>query len=69
MKSSQDLKNLLLSIDHKSYPAYKSAQGTTLQVMMKYTGEENVVLSVFNGVVCSAFVPVLLPLCYHLGLR
>ena len=28
MKSSQDLKNLLLSIDHKSYPAYKSAQGS-----------------------------------------
>lgn len=46
-----------------------TSEDTTLPVMMKYTGEENVVLSVFNGVVCSAFVPVLLPLCYHLGLR
>lgn len=28
MKTAQDLKNLLQSIDHKSYPAYKSAQGS-----------------------------------------
>lgn len=28
MKSSEDLRQLLVSIDHKSYPAYKSTQGT-----------------------------------------
>lgn len=28
MKTSQDLKTLLLNINHKSYPAYKSAQGS-----------------------------------------
>ena len=27
MKTAQDLRNLLQSIDHKSYPAYKSTQG------------------------------------------
>ena len=28
MKTSQDLKKMLQSIDHKSYPAYKSVQGS-----------------------------------------
>ena len=27
MKQAEDLRRLLESIDHKSYPAYKSAQG------------------------------------------
>ena len=27
MKQAEDLRRLLVSIDHKSYPAYKSAQG------------------------------------------
>ena len=27
MKTAQDLRTLLQSIDHKSYPAYKSTQG------------------------------------------
>ena len=47
-------------------PAAATSEDTTLPMMMKYTNEETVVLSVINGVLCSAVVPVLIPLCYQL---
>lgn len=47
-------------------PAAATSEDTTLPMMMKYTDEETVVLSVFNGMICSAFVPVLIPLCFNL---
>ena len=34
-------------------------------MMFKYTNEETVVLSVINGVICSALVPVLISLCFN----
>ena len=40
--------------------------GTTLPMMIRYTNEETVVLSVFNGVICSALVPFLISFCYNL---
>lgn len=43
-----------------------TSEDTTLPMMMKYTNEESVVLSVLNGAICSAFVPVLIPLCYQI---
>lgn len=46
--------------------AAATSEDTTLPMMMKYTNEETVVLSVINGVLCSAVVPVLIPLCYQL---
>lgn len=47
-------------------PAGATSEDTTLPVMLKYTNEETVVLSVFNGVVCSLMVPVLISLCLHM---
>lgn len=47
-------------------PAGATSEDTTLPMMMKYTNEETVVLSVLNGIICSAFVPVLISVCYHL---
>lgn len=32
-------------------------------MMLKYTNEETVVLSVLNGMICSLFVPVIISLC------
>ena len=43
-------------------PAGATSEDTTLPVMLKYTNEETVVLSVFNGMICSFFVPVLISL-------
>ena len=43
-----------------------TSEDTTLPMMMKYTNEESVVLSVLNGAICSALVPVLISLCYQL---
>lgn len=34
-------------------------------MMMKYTDEESVVLSVLNGAICSVLVPVLINACYR----
>ena len=48
------------------FSAAATSEDTTLPMMMKYTNEETVVLSVINGVLCSAVVPVLIPLCYQL---
>lgn len=44
-------------------PAGATSEDTTLPVMLKYTNEETVVLSVFNGVICSMMVPILISLC------
>ena len=40
-------------------PAAATSEDTTLPMMIKYTSEEVTVISVVNGVVCSAAVPVL----------
>ena len=45
-------------------PAAATSEDTTLPMLMRYTNEETVVLSVFNGIICSAAVPVLIALCY-----
>ena len=44
-----------------------TSEDTTLPLMIKYTNEETVILSVLNGAICSAFVPVLLSLCFWLS--
>ncbi|MBS5166322.1 MAG: lysine exporter LysO family protein [Butyricicoccus pullicaecorum] len=49
-------------------PAGATSEDTTLPMMIRYTNEETVVLSVINGILCSAAVPVLISLCYHSGL-
>ena len=41
-----------------------TSEDTTLPLILRYTDGETAVLSVLNGVICSAFVPVLLSLCY-----
>lgn len=41
-------------------PAGATSEDTTLPMILKYTNEETVVLSVVNGVVCSFFVPILI---------
>lgn len=46
-------------------PAGATSEDTTLPMMIRYTNEETVVISVFNGVICSAAVPVLIAFCYH----
>lgn len=45
-------------------PAGATSEDTTLPVMLKYTNEETVVLSVLNGIICSFFVPILISLCF-----
>lgn len=47
-------------------PAGATSEDTTLPVMLKYTSEETVVLSVLNGMICSFFVPILISFCFHL---
>ena len=47
-------------------PAGATSEDTTLPMMIRYTNEETVVLSVFNGVICSALVPFLISFCYNL---
>ena len=60
----------LLAVKLNYYTCIASAgatsEDTTLPVMLKYTNEETVVLSVFNGVICSFFVPLLIPFCFGL---
>lgn len=41
-----------------------TSEDTTLPMMIKYTDEETVLLSVLNGVICSALVPFLISFCY-----
>ena len=43
-------------------PAGATSEDTTLPMMIRYTNEETVVLSVLNGMICSALVPVLISL-------
>lgn len=45
-------------------PAAATSEDTTLPMMIRYTNEETVILSVFNGIICSALVPPLISLCY-----
>lgn len=44
-------------------PAGAISEDTTLPMMLKYTNEETVVLSVLNGMICSLFVPVIISIC------
>lgn len=44
--------------------AAATSEDTTLPMMIRYTNEETVVLSVLNGMICSFCVPVLIALCY-----
>lgn len=44
-------------------PAGATSEDTTLPMMLKYTNEETVVLSVLNGMICSLFVPVIISIC------
>lgn len=41
-----------------------TSEDTTLPMMIKYTNEETVVLSVLNGIICSSFVPIIISVCY-----
>lgn len=41
-------------------PAAATSEDTTLPILMKYANEETVLLAVFNGVICSLAVPVLI---------
>ena len=47
-------------------PAGATSEDTTLPMMIRNTNEETVVLSVFNGVICSALVPFLISFCYNI---
>lgn len=47
-------------------PAGATSEDTTLPMMIKYTNEETVVLSVLNGIICSGAVPILISLCFKL---
>lgn len=49
-------------------PAAATSEDTTLSMLIKYTNEETIVLAVLNGIICSAFVPVLISFCYSLHL-
>ena len=48
-------------------PAGATSEDTTLPVMLKYTDEETVVLSVLNGMICSFFVPILISFFLNIG--
>lgn len=45
-------------------PAGATSEDTTLSMLVRYTREEIVVLAVFNGVLCSAVVPLLIRFFY-----
>ncbi len=47
-------------------PAGATSEDTTLPLMLKYTDEETVGLSVFNGVICSMMVPFLISACLNM---
>ena len=46
-------------------PAGATSEDTTLPMMIRCTNGETVVLSVFNGVICSAAVPFLISFCFN----
>lgn len=43
-----------------------TSEDTTLPMMIRYTSEEYIVLSVLNGFICSFFVPIIIPICYEI---
>ena len=43
-----------------------TSEDTTLRMILKYSNEETVVVSVLNGMICSFFVPILLSICFRL---
>lgn len=47
-------------------PAAATSEDTALPVLLKYTDEETVVLSVLNGMLCSFFVPILITFFFHI---
>lgn len=47
-------------------PCGATSEDTTLAMIIKYTDEETVVLSVMNGFICSTLVPILINLCFKL---
>lgn len=47
-------------------PAGATSEDTTLPMIMKYTSEDIVIISVINGMICSAVVPFLIPIMYNL---
>lgn len=48
-------------------PAGATSEDTTLPMMLKYTDEETVVLSVLNGMICSFLVPILISICLNIA--
>ncbi|MEG1994281.1 MAG: lysine exporter LysO family protein [Oscillospiraceae bacterium] len=46
------------------YTAGATSEDTTLPIIMKCTSEEIVIVSVINGIVCSALVPILINMIY-----
>ncbi len=44
-----------------------TSEDTTLPIILKYTNEETVVMSVFNGIICSLMVPILISFCLKLA--
>lgn len=47
-------------------PGAATSEDTTLPIIMQYTEESTVVLAVFNGIICSSTVPLVIPLCFAL---
>lgn len=45
-------------------PAGATSEDTSLPMLIKYTNEEVVVMAIFNGVLCSVMVPVLIKYIY-----
>lgn len=58
-----------LALKFNQYACIASAgatsEDTTLPMILKYTNEETVVVSVLNGMICSFFVPILLSICFR----
>ena len=49
-------------------PAAATSEDTTLYIIMKSTSEEVVIMAIFNGVICSAMVPILIKIFYPMFL-
>ena len=49
-------------------PAGATSEDTTLPMMIKYTNEETTIMAVFNGVACSALVPILINFFSYLNI-
>ncbi len=47
-------------------PAGATSEDTALPMLMKYTSPTIVVLAIFNGVICSIAVPIIISICYLL---